>query len=288
MDEAIDLTGLFIPSGPVVQVRNTDKSIDVLSDDNPQVMYEGPLAVLENRYSASASEIFAAAIQDYKRGVIFGENSFGKGTVQSLLNLERPVSNYLNRLISVNQFSNNDDLIDLRDKVKNQEISLGQLKMTLAKFYRASGSSTQRSGVRPDIAFPSYFKSDEVGESSSLSALPWDEIGSSDFSSTDDISSDLLDDLYDKYRKHLAEDKQLIELVNDINEQRAANEDKSISLNLSMRQKEAEANEPSKNLDEEVVKTELYFSELDRVKISKDPYLKESIRLMAEWVKRPN
>ena len=196
--------------------------------------------------------------------------------------------NYLNRLISVNQFSNNDDLIDLRDKVKNQEISLGQLKMTLAKFYRASGSSTQRSGVRPDIAFPSYFKSDEVGESSSLSALPWDEIGSSDFSSTDDISSDLLDDLYDKYRKHLAEDKQLIELVNDINEQRAANEDKSISLNLSMRQKEAEANEPSKNLDEEVVKTELYFSELDRVKISKDPYLKESIRLMAEWVKRPN
>jgi carboxyl-terminal processing protease len=288
LDEAIDLTGLFIPSGPVVQVRNTDKSIDVLSDDNPQVMYEGPLAVLENRYSASASEIFAAAIQDYKRGVIFGENSFGKGTVQSLLNLERPVLNYLNRLISVNQFSNNDDLIDLRDKVKNQEISLGQLKMTLAKFYRASGSSTQRSGVRPDIAFPSYFKSDEVGESSSLSALPWDEIGSSDFSSTDDISSDLLDDLYDKYRKHLAEDKQLIELVNDINEQRAANEDKSISLNLSMRQKEAEANEPSKNLDEEVVKTELYFSELDRVKISKDPYLKESIRLMAEWVKRPN
>jgi carboxyl-terminal processing protease len=251
-------------------------------------MYEGPLAVLENRYSASASEIFAAAIQDYKRGVIFGENSFGKGTVQSLLNLERPVLNYLNRLISVNQFSNNDDLIDLRDKVKNQEISLGQLKMTLAKFYRASGSSTQRSGVRPDIAFPSYFKSDEVGESLSLSALPWDEIGSSDFSFTDDISSDLLDDLYDKYRKHLAEDKQLIELVNDINEQRAANEDKSISLNLSMRQKEAEANEPSKNLDEEVVKTELYFSELDRVKISKDPYLKESIRLMAEWVKRPN
>ena len=86
----------------------------------------------------------------------------------------------------------------------------------------------------------------------------------------------------------MAEDKQLIELVNDINEQRAANEDKSISLNLSMRQKEVEANEPSKNLDEEVVKTELYFSELDRVKISKDPYLKESIRLMAEWVKRPN
>ena len=288
LDEAIDLTGLFIPSGPVVQVRNTDNSIDVLSDDNPKVMYEGPLAVLENRYSASASEIFAAAIQDYKRGVIFGENSFGKGTVQSLLSLERPVLNYINRLIAVNQFSNNDDLIDLRDKVKNQEISLGQLKMTLAKFYRASGSSTQRTGVRPDIAFPSYFTSDEVGESSSPSALSWDEIGSSKFSSTYDVSSELLDDLYDEYRKHLVEDKQLIDLVNDINEQRAANEDKSMSLNLSMRQKEAEANESSKKLDEEVAKTELFFAESDRAKISKDPYLKESIRLMAEWVKRPN
>jgi carboxyl-terminal processing protease len=198
------------------------------------------------------------------------------------------VLNYLNRLIAVNQFSKNDDLIDLRDKVKNQEISLGQLKMTLAKFYRASGSSTQRTGVRPDIAFPSYFTSDEVGESSSPSALPWDEIGSSKFSSTYDVSSELLDDLYDEYRKHLAEDKQLMDLVNDINEQRAANEDKSMSLNLSMRQKEAEANESSKKLDEEVAKTELFFAESDRAKISKDPYLKESIRLMAEWVKRPN
>tara|TARA_B110000046_G_scaffold9442_1_gene9595 strand:- start:386 stop:1297 length:912 start_codon:yes stop_codon:yes gene_type:complete len=288
LDEAIDLTGLFIPSGPVVQVRNTDNSIDVLSDDNPQIMYDGPLAVLENRYSASASEIFAAAIQDYKRGVVFGENSFGKGTVQSLLNLERPVLNYLNRLIAVNQFSNNEDLKDLRDKVKNQEISLGQLKMTLAKFYRASGSSTQRTGVRPDIAFPSYFTSDEVGESSSPSALPWDEIGPSNFSSTSDVSSDLLDDLYDEYRKHLSEDQQLMDLVNDINQQRAANEDKSMSLNLSMRQKEAEANESSKKLDEEIVKTELFFAESDRAKISKDPYLKESIRLMAEWVKRAN
>ena len=104
LDEAIDLTGLFIPSGPSVQVRNTDKTIDVLSDDNPRVMYEGPVAVLENRHSASASEIFAAAIQDYKRGVVFGENSFGKGTVQSLLSLERPVLNYLNRLISLINF----------------------------------------------------------------------------------------------------------------------------------------------------------------------------------------
>ena len=288
LDEAIDLTGLFIPSGPVVQVRNTDKTIDVLSDDNPRVMYEGPVAVLENRHSASASEIFAAAIQDYKRGVVFGENSFGKGTVQSLLSLERPVLNYLNRLISFNQFSNNDDLKELRDKLKNKEISLGQLKITLAKFYRASGSSTQRIGVRPDIAFPTYFTSDEVGESSSPSALPWDEVNSSLFSPTNYVSSNLLNDLYDEYKKHLANDKQLIDLVNDVNEQIELKKDKSMSLNLSIRQREAEANKPSINRDEEIFKTELSFSEANRLKISKDPYLKESIRLMAHWIERLN
>ena len=288
LDEAIDLTGLFIPSGPVVQVRNTDKTIDVLSDDNPRVMYEGPVAVLENRHSASASEIFAAAIQDYKRGVVFGENSFGKGTVQSLLSLERPVLNYLNRLISFNQFSNNDDLKELRDKLKNKEISLGQLKITLAKFYRASGSSTQRIGVRPDIAFPTYFTSDEVGESSSPSALPWDEINSSLFSPTNYVSSNLLNDLYDEYKKHLANDKQLIDLVNDVNEQIELKKDKSMSLNLSIRQREAETNKPSIDRDEEIFKTELSFSEANRLKISKDPYLKESIRLMAHWIERLN
>ena len=288
LDEAIDLTGLFIPSGPVVQVRNTDKTIDVLSDENSRVMYEGPLAVLENRYSASASEIFAAAIQDYKRGVVFGENSFGKGTVQSLLSLERPVLNYLNRLIAVNQFSNNDDLKELRDKLKNKEISLGQLKITLAKFYRASGSSTQRIGVRPDIAFPTYFTSDEVGESSSPSALPWDEINSSLFSPTNYVSSNLLEDLHDEYKKHLEDDKQLIDLVNDINEQRELKRDKSVSLNLSIRQIEAEANKSSNNIDGEIVKTELFFSESDMEIISKDLYLKESIRLMARWIERLN
>ncbi len=288
LDEAIDLTGLFIPSGPVVQVRNTDKTIDVLSDENPQVMYDGPLAVLENRYSASASEIFAAAIQDYKRGVVFGENSFGKGTVQSLLSLERPVLNYLNRLIAVNQFSNNDDLKELRDKLKSKEISLGQLKITLAKFYRASGSSTQRIGVRPDIAFPTYLTSDEVGESSSPSALPWDEINSSLFSPTNYVSSNLIDYLYDEYKKHLADDSQLIDLVNDIHKQIEVNKDKSMSLNLSIRQREAEANKSSINRNGEIVKTELSFSESDRVKISKDPYLKESIRLMAQWIDRLN
>ena len=202
------------------------------------------------------------------------------------MSLERPVLNYLNRLIAVNQFSNNDDLKELRDKLKSKEISLGQLKITLAKFYRASGSSTQRIGVRPDIAFPTYFTSDEVGESSSPSALPWDEIKSSLFSPTNHVSSNLLKYLHDEHKKHLTDDKQLIDLVNDINEKSELRKDKSVSLNLAIRQRESEANKSSINRDEEIVKTELFFSESDRVKISKDPYLKESIRLMAQWISR--
>ena len=142
--------------------------------------------------------------------------------------------------------------------------------------------------MRPDIAFPTYFTSDEVGESSSPSALPWDEINSSLFSPTNYVSSNLLNDLYDEYKKHLANDKQLIDLVNDVNEQIELKKDKSMSLNLSIRQREAETNKPSIDRDEEIFKTELSFSEANRLKISKDPYLKESIRLMAHWIERLN
>ena len=108
------------------------------------------------------------------------------------------------------------------------------------------------------------------------------------FSPTNYVSSNLLNDLHDEYKKHLANDKQLIDLVNDVNEQIELKKDKSMSLNLSIRQREAEANKPPINRDEEIFKTELSFSEANRLKISKDPYLKESIRLMAHWIERLN
>lgn len=153
LEEAVKLTGLFIPGGPVVQIKNTHGGITVLRDKEPDVGYSGPLAVLVNRYSASASEILAAAIQDYGRGVVIGGRTFGKGTVQSILKINRPFNFF---------YKKNDDL--------------GQVKLTIAKFYRISGKSTQHLGVTPDIEMPSFIDPGKVGEDTYSSSLRWDVI----------------------------------------------------------------------------------------------------------------
>ncbi len=149
LTEAIDLTGLFIKDGPVVQVKNSANKIEVGADDDPAVVYNGPLVVMTNRFSASASEIFAGAIQDYHRGVVVGESTFGKGTVQTVIDLSRFI---------------------------NDEEQVGELKLTFQKFYRVTGSSTQNKGVTPDIKLPTALDPQQFGESASPSALPWDEI----------------------------------------------------------------------------------------------------------------
>jgi carboxyl-terminal processing protease len=142
LSEASELVGLFVKRGPTVQVKDADGEIVVLANPDSDVAYDGPLAVLVNRLSASASEIFAGAIQDYQRGVILGSQTFGKGTVQ--------------------------ELIPLGD---------GQIKITRSKFYRISGASTQHKGVTPNIAFPDLYEvSDDIGESALPTALPWDTI----------------------------------------------------------------------------------------------------------------
>lgn len=141
LQEATELTGLFIDQGPTVLVRNGDGRVDVLADENPGIFYKGPMAVLVNRLSASASEIFAGAMQDYHRALILGGQTFGKGTVQSI-----------------------------------QELNHGELKLTLAKFYRVSGQSTQHQGVIPDIKYPAIVDTTEIGESALPEAMPWDSI----------------------------------------------------------------------------------------------------------------
>ncbi len=148
--EATELTGLFIKSGPVVQVKNTLGKIDIESDPDPSVAYDGPLAVLVNRNSASASEIFAGAIQDYGRGLIIGEPTFGKGTVQTLIDLDR--------LVAIGT------------------TELGRLRLTMAQFFRISGGSTQFRGVVPDIVFPTAPSAADHGERSLDNALPWAQI----------------------------------------------------------------------------------------------------------------
>lgn len=163
LDEAVELTGLFIDKGPVVQVRNAGGGVDVQWDTRPGKIYQGPLAVLVDRLSASASEIFAAAIQDYRRGIVIGSQSYGKGTVQNAFDLNRYYRNPAERL--------------------------GQLKMTIAKFYRVNGGSTQHVGVIPDISFPSRFDKMEIGESVQRNALLWDRIDPVKFAPENDFSS---------------------------------------------------------------------------------------------------
>ena len=144
LSEATALSGLFIPNGPVVQLRDTNGKIEVLEDPVPAVAYDGPLVVLVNRFSASASEIFAAVIQDYQRGLVIGQQTFGKGTVQNLYILDQYAP-------------------------RSEFEGLGQLTLTVGKYYRVTGGSTQNRGVIPDIELPSLVDKDEIGENTETS-----------------------------------------------------------------------------------------------------------------------
>ncbi len=161
LSEATSLTGLFIDEGPIVQIKERRGPANVLGDPSRGTIYSGPLAVLVNRYSASASEIFAGAIQDYGRGIVVGQQTYGKGTVQNMFNLD--------------QFSRNDDY--------------GQLTLTIGKYYRITGESTQHRGVLPDITLPSAIDSSAIGESSSTAALPWDQIPGTRFRKSQDLTN---------------------------------------------------------------------------------------------------
>ncbi|MEO8400162.1 MAG: carboxy terminal-processing peptidase, partial [Ignavibacteriaceae bacterium] len=211
LNEAIDLTGLFIKDGPVVQVKSADGKVDVGDDPDPQIYYEGPLAVLVNRFSASASEIFTGAIQDYGRGIIIGEQTYGKGTVQNL--------------------------IDLNRVIPNQQEKMGQLKLTIAKYYRINGGSTQNKGVIPDIGFPSAFDSKDFGESSEPSALPWDQINSTQFKPYADISK-LIPILLQKHKERFEKSLEFDYLNEDIEEYKQSREKQFVSLNEEVRRKE--------------------------------------------------
>jgi carboxyl-terminal processing protease len=214
LQEAIELTGLFIKDGPVVQVKYSTGSIRIEKDPDPELFYDGPLAVVVDRFSASASEIFAAAIQDYGRGVILGNRTFGKGTVQNLLSLDR--------------------VVNLGDQKS------GQLKITIAKFYRINGSSTQHRGVIPDISYPSVYDETIYGESTEIHALPWDEISAAMFQPEDQVSK-YVSALRLKTRKRAEKSREFQYLIEDMEsyqQQRAQNE---ISLREADRVAEREA-----------------------------------------------
>jgi len=215
--EATTLTGLFIDTGPVVQVRNSSGRISLEEDVDPGMAWSGPLAVLVNRYSASASEIFAAAIQDYGRGVIIGEPTFGKGTVQSLL--------------------------DLDDYGSSDKLGMGQLKITMAQFFRVNGGSTQNLGVEPDIRFPSFGDPQEYGERSMDNALPWTSIDPARYEASGDLSQ-MVAVADSRYHGRIGEDEEFGWLMSDIDSYNEHINEKSVSLLESVgRQKMKEEEE---------------------------------------------
>jgi len=259
--EAIDLTGLFIKDGPVVQVRTSTNQVQVQEDDDKSIAYSGPLVVLTNRFSASASEIFAGAIQDYHRGVIAGESTYGKGTVQRVQDL-KPVMNEKN-------------------------LPVGELKYTFQKFYRVSGSSTQHKGVEPDIKFPSALDAHQYGESANLSALPWDVIGAASFEKFKDVSDKLLTDLNKSYRDRAKHDNSLKTFINDTEDLRQTLQKTRISLNEQKRKKEMEEAEKKKasgKLDTKLSANKEGLPEEDALLKLNDEYLREGLLILSEIV----
>ncbi len=214
LSEAIDMTGLFVGKGPVVQQRNANGEVEVESDDLSAPAWSGPVGVLINRGSASASEIFAAAIQDYGRGVIVGEPSFGKGTVQTVVNLDQVAH--------------------------NPKPKFGELKLTVAQFFRINGGTTQLRGVTPDLVLPGLSDPKTFGESSYDNALPWTEVKPAKYKPLGDMKA-LLPPLQSRHDLRVQKDPDFQRFVDDAEALKVQREKRVISLNEAERRNEMAA-----------------------------------------------
>jgi carboxyl-terminal processing protease len=260
LPESISLTGLFIDTGPVVQVKDADKRVQPYDDVEPGVAWDGPLVVLVNKFSASASEIVAGAIQDYRRGLVIGdEATHGKGTVQSLLDLGR----------------------QLFQRLPNAP-SLGAIKITMQQFYRPGGLSTQLEGVKSDIELPSITTHLPVGESDLDHAVAFDKVPAAEFQSTGRVSDEMLATLRERSAARVAADEDFVKVARDIAQYKKRKEEKTISLVESEFAKQwnegKAADDEEKKLEEEmetrrrpVVKQDFYFNEAMNVTVD---YLK--------------
>jgi len=215
LDEATALTGLFIDQGPIVQLKDMDDNVEVLDDPYPGMVYNGPMVIMIDRYSASASEIFAAAIQDYQRGIVIGQKTFGKGTVQNLYPLDR-YSRYTSKK------------------------GFGQLTLTIAKYYRVTGSGTQNKGVTPDIELPSFINEDKIGEETKSNTLPWDQIVKLDFKTQYELSS-ALNVVQNNFLLRKENNLALKFLIEDIDKFNNEQEVSIVSLNIDQRQIERDS-----------------------------------------------
>ncbi|QLE85377.1 carboxy terminal-processing peptidase [Shewanella sp. Scap07] len=214
LTEATLLTGLFIEQGPVVQIRDANGTVSQNRDNDGRTSYSGPLTVMVDRYSASASEIFAAALQDYDRALIVGESTFGKGTVQQHKSLGQ--------------------IYDMYEK------PVGHVQYTIAKFYRINGGSTQLKGVTPDIAFPSALEPGEYGEAEEDNALPWDKVPVAQYGTLGDIDPALIAKLAGKHEQRIKQDVEFSYIFQDIAEFKKHHDETTVSLVESERIEERE------------------------------------------------
>jgi carboxyl-terminal processing protease len=249
LEEAISLTGLFLKSGPIVQTKSSNGNVVVSSDPDPGVAYSGPLVVLTSRQSASASEIFAAALQDYGRAVIVGDkNTFGKGTVQTILDIGR----YTSLLGS-----------------RSQED--GALKLTIQKFYRVAGGSTQLHGVASDIVLPTLTDLPEFGEGALKNCLPYDEVPKAKFTRWSDAHSLFIDELKRRSQERIQNNPDFHYVMEDMERLRHRLDDNRISLNEDLRRKELQEDKLRKDtrskerLARKQVEPQVYRLTLDSV-----------------------
>jgi carboxyl-terminal processing protease len=243
LSEATELTGLFIETGPVVQIKDAFDKVEIERDPDADIAYDGPLAVLVNRNSASASEIFAGAIQDYKRGIVIGEPTFGKGTVQTL--------------------------VDLGRFVPGRKKDLGRLRLTMAQFFRINGASTQHRGVVPDILFPTAGFSDEYGERSLDNALPWAQIKATDYRSWSNSS---IPRLMESHLNRISRDPGFEMLVDQEKRFEDLDQRTEVSLLESARRAEWDRREKERLLH----KNRFRASQgMDMIKLDHDPKIEE-------------
>ena len=253
--EATQLTGLFIETGPVVQIRNARGDVEVTEDEDASVAYDGPLAVLVDRGSASASEIFAAAIQDYNRGIVVGEPTFGKGTVQSVAPLDR-------------------------------EGKLGQLKLTIAQFFRINGEGTQHRGVVPDVLFPTALDSDAQGERGLDNALPWAEVTSADYDAWSKRRQNYLD-VQSRHESRYRSNDSFDVLIKELEAQRIARSQDEVTLLESARQQELEERNTNRSEREELFRRAVGVSSSDGDDEIPDILLEEAARVLSDIIDNP-
>ncbi|OQA82332.1 MAG: Tail-specific protease precursor [Lentisphaerae bacterium ADurb.Bin242] len=256
--EAVTLTGLFIKEGPVVQVRDQRGKKIEEDQDNGFVLYDGPLAVLTNRFSASAAEIFAGAIKDYQRGIILGDSkTHGKGTVQTLIELDRYTA------------------------FLGPKIPSGSIKLTNAKFYRINGASTQLRGITPDIIFPSFTDNMDIGEDKLPHAMRWDTIQPVEYQVVDPRLPSLIPILRERALSRVEHSKEFAALKHDIETFRKIRDRKTVSLNLEKRWKEYLA---EKKLQDEQDKLLRLDADEPKKNTAKDLYLDETLNVMADYI----